>query len=238
MILLSLFFALFIVAGTKGQFSDDTNDDTALPKAPLNIVTSCYSSVKITKGLCATDEDCADDSERCYTQVCVAKHTVEKTAYRQGTIDTIIEQWPPLNKFNKMPLMDICAPEHTAGCYITRYIDWPPGTNTHLRTTDNAGFRGGCSDGYYEMDRGIRLPIGCIVHQDGTRTISCFCIDEDDCNRQWTGKYLEQPELVMVEVTVNITNTTGGGGDALLPSIHHQASLLLCLAAAVHFMYW
>ena len=79
MILLSLFFAMFIVAGTKGQFSDDTNDDTALPKAPLNIVASCYSSVEITKGLCATDEDCADDSERCYTQVCVAKHTVEKT---------------------------------------------------------------------------------------------------------------------------------------------------------------
>jgi hypothetical protein len=159
-------------------------------KPELLKVESCYSTKPITKGLCKVDSDCADDTERCYTQVCVAKHTVEKTSYRTGTIDTIIEKWPPLNLKNKMPLMELCEPEESAGCYITRYIDWPPGTNTHLRTTDNAGYRGGCSHGYYEMDPNLRLKEGCELHRDGTRTISCFCSTEDDCNMAWQGTYL------------------------------------------------
>ena len=161
-------------------------------KPTLNKVTSCYSTVQLVKGLCETDVDCADDSELCYTQVCIARHTVQKTSYKAGTIDTIIEKWPPLNKNNQKPLMENCEGEDTAGCYITRYIDWPPGTNTHLRTTDNAGYRGGCSYGYYEMDKDLRLPEGCMLHDDGTRTITCFCSSEDDCNMAWQGADLEQ----------------------------------------------
>jgi len=196
----------------------------------LNKVESCYSTKELVKGLCKVDADCADDTERCYTQVCIAKHTVQKTSYRAGTIDTIIAKWPPLNANNKMPLMELCEPEYSAGCYITRYIDWPPGTNTHLRTTDNAGFRGGCTKGYYEMDSQLRLPEGCMVHLDGTRTISCFCSNEDDCNMAWQGTYLEMGEAY--KAGTNSSDPNGGAalrgsfGSFLLLTISISISLL------------
>ena len=170
----------------SGAWSQDFESSLPIPDK----VTSCYSTEPITKGLCKVDDDCADESEKCFRQACVARHTIEKTQYRTGLVDTIIEKWPPLNPNNGYPLMQNCKREASHGCYITRYIDWPPGTNTHLRTTDNAGYRGGCSNGYYEMDSSLRLEEGCMLHNDGTRTITCFCSDRDDCNMAWKGEYL------------------------------------------------
>ena len=40
------------------------------------------------------------------------------------------------------------------------------------------------------MDPNLRLVEGCMLHSDGTRTISCFCSDRDDCNMAWQGEYL------------------------------------------------
>jgi hypothetical protein len=185
---LSAFFICLVLGAGTTQLAWAQDFEDGLPKP--NTVLSCYSTKPITKGLCNADGDCADDTEKCFRQVCIAKHTLEKTSYRTGMVDTIIEKWPPLNEFNDMPLMQDCEPEMSYGCYITRYVDWPPGTNTHLASTDNAGFRGGCSNGYYEMDSNLRLEEGCMLHTDGTRTISCFCSDRDDCNMAWKGESL------------------------------------------------
>ena len=239
MIFHSLLLCL-IIQSSSSQLSDGSNDDTAinLPPPKLNMIESCYSSRLLTKGLCAVDADCADDSERCYTQVCIAKHTIQKTAYKASTIDTIIGDWPPLNPNNKMPIMDTCTDktlfgnEYTAGCYITRYIDWPPGTNTHLRTTDNAGFRGGCSNGYYEMDKTQRLPEGCVKHDDGTRTLTCFCSNENDCNMAWKGTYLQQ-DYVLPSPSASMgpsPSSQNSTGVALVPS--HS----ICSATGMSFL--
>ena len=239
--MIRLFLCCIILCTAFGQeLSDGTTDDTSqpisIPPPELNKVTSCYSSRELTKGLCKVDADCADVSERCFTQVCIAKHTIEKTAYKASTVDTIIENWPPLNPKNKMPLMDSCieiGTKSTAGCYISRYVDWPPGTNTHLRTTDNAGFRGGCSDGFYEMDTSQQLPEGCMEHPDGTRTITCFCSNENDCNMGWMGEYLQRDELVdPIEGTNNSTSTNStasNDGSILNPAYTYYLLLLSML---------
>ena len=92
--MLSAVFVYFYAATLNFALAQDF--DNGLPSP--NTVLSCYSTKLITKGLCRVDGDCADETEKCYRQVCIAKHTLEKTSYRTGMVDTIIEKWPPLRR--------------------------------------------------------------------------------------------------------------------------------------------
>ena len=152
-------------------------------------VFSCYSTKEITLGLCAHDDHCGS-GEECDRKVCVDKHTLATTQYETGTIDTIIDKWPPLSKGNGLPLTENCEPPNDKGCFITRYVDWPPETNTHIATSENAGFRGGCSDGYHEYD-GIDLEEGYFRHSNDVQTVTMYCTNAADCNEKWDKAQME-----------------------------------------------
>ena len=153
------------------------------PVSRSNEIYSCYSTTSITLGLCGQNDECPAN-EKCDRKVCVEMHTLASTAYETGTIDTIIDKWPPLSLGNGLPLTEECFPPHNKGCFITRYVDWPPETNTHIATSENAGFRGGCSDGVHEYDS-IQLLEGYHRHSADTQTVTYFCSHEADCNAKF-----------------------------------------------------
>ena len=82
------------------------------------------------------------------------------------------------------------------------------------------------------MDSQLRLPEGCMVHLDGTRTISCFCSNEDDCNMAWQGTYLEMGEAYKAGTNSSDPN----GGAALRGSFGSFLPVLLTISISISLL--